>query len=153
MRHAFTVSLCMLLWAQADLHAQKLPSALHPQKVDKPFLFAALPEVIECGEAELKKLISLAVNEQFNVQLSSQFRLEGKIVEKIHQNPGVFSINVRASNFHNALFNLSVRLQADNNTTIQGRIIHPRYGDVLVLSKEKNKYYFRKRSQSLYMPE
>ena len=152
MRHTLTLSLCVLLWAQ-DLSAHKLPPALHHQKVNKPLLFKALPEVIECGSADLEKLFALAVDEQFSIQLSGQFHLKGKVVAKNQQNAGTFSINVRAENYDNALFNLSVRLLADNNVTIQGRMIHPRYGDVLVLSREKNKYYFRKRSQSLFMPE
>lgn len=153
MRHALTVCLCMLLLAQVHLHAQKLPPALNHPKVNKPLLFTGLPENFECGAADLEKLFGLAVNEQFSIQLSSQFLLKGKIVAKNQQNAGTFSVNVRAENYDNALLNLSVRLLADNNLTIQGRMIHPRYGDVLVLSRDKNKYIFRKQSQKLFMPE
>jgi len=51
------------------------------------------------------------------------------------------------------LFNLTMRFLADNSTTIQGRIIHPKYSDVLELYKEKDRYYLKKVSQRLYMTD
>jgi len=62
-------------------------------------------------------------------------------------------VNIRLENYDNALFNLSARLLADNSLAIQGRVLHPRYGDVLVLTKEEGKYFFRKKPQRLVMAE
>ncbi|MEP7258944.1 MAG: hypothetical protein ABI687_11150 [Flavitalea sp.] len=74
-------------------------------------------------------------------------------MEKIQEIPGTISINIRAENFNNALFTVTVRLLADNSISVQGRLIHPKYGDALVLTKENNKFYLQKREQRLYMPE
>jgi hypothetical protein len=147
------LGLCGILLVHGSLCAQKSPLALNRNKVEKPLLFAALPEVSEIGDDAIRKLLGSAENEQINIQLSGQFRLKGQVVAKNQQIPGTFSINVRAENYHNALFNLTVRLLADNTMSFQGRIIHPKYGDALVLTRENNRYYFRKRPLKLYMPE
>jgi hypothetical protein len=46
-----------------------------------------------------------------------------------------------------------VRLMADNSSNVQGRIIHPRYRDLLILYKVKDRYFIKKSSQELFMPE
>jgi hypothetical protein len=145
--------LCATFLAHGSLCAQKSPLALNPNRIEKPLLFAALPEASEIGADVIRQLLGAAENEQINIQLSSQLHIKGQIVAKNQQIPGTFSINIRAENYHNALFNLTVRLLADNTLSYQGRILHPRYGDALVLTRENNRYYFRKRPLKLYMPE
>ena len=145
--------LCAIFLVHGSLCAQKSPLALNPNRIEKPLLFAALPEVSEIGVDAIRQLLGTAENEQINIQLSSQIHLKGQIVAKNQQIPGTFSINIKAENYNNAIFNLTVRLLADNTLSFQGRILHPRYGDALVLTRENNRYYFRKRPLKLYMPE
>lgn len=145
--------LCTSLLLYAGVCAQEPTLAFLQPKTAKPLLFFSLPQKLECPSFDLSRLLSFEVDESFSMQLSDQFLLKGKIVEKIQENPGTISINIRAENYNNALFNISVRLLADNSVSVRGRMIHPRYGDVLTLSKENNKFYFTKREQRLVMPE
>lgn len=134
------------------LHAQEPPIVSQSQAA-KPLLFAELPQSFEVSAAALQRILAAPANEQIHSQLSSQFAVDGLIVDKSQHQAGTVSVNVRVTNYHNALLNLSVRLLADNSLLIQGRMLHPRYGDVLVLSKEKDRYFFTQRSQNLVMPE
>jgi len=136
-----------------QLYAQESPLPFYKPLQAKPLLFASLPDQFACNTSELQKILSGEINQRISVQLSGQLTLIGIIVDKNQQNPGNFSVNVRLENYHNALFNISARLLADNSLSMQGRVIHPQYGDVLILYKEKDKYYFKKQSQRLYMPE
>jgi hypothetical protein len=153
MKRFHALMLCVVLLMTAHVRAQQPPLALSQNKPAKPFLFASLPDQFECNFDELQKITSREINGQFTAQLSSQFLATGKVVDKNQQNSGSFSINSRLSNYDNALFNISITLLADNSARIQGRIIHPKYNDVLILYKEKDKYFFKKQLQRLYMPE
>jgi hypothetical protein len=134
-------------------HAQEPPLALTEKKQSKPFLFASLPEEFEVATTELHKVFSGDVNGTIVAQLSSQLRVEGTLVDKNQHTPGSLTVNVRVHNYQNALFNLTIRFLADNSTSIQGRMIHPRYGDVLELFKKDGRYYMRKKLLRLYMSE
>lgn len=147
------VLLCIGVLLHSTLYAQEPRGGLTGEKQVKPSLFSALPDSFEVNQSEIQKIFAAEINEPISLQLSSQFVIEGKIVDKNQHNPGTLSVNIRLSNYHSALFNLSLRLLADNSTSIRGRILHPRYSDVLVLSKDKDKYLIKKSSQRLYMPE
>ncbi|HUQ67642.1 MAG TPA: hypothetical protein VM101_15880, partial [Flavitalea sp.] len=134
-------------------HAQEPLSALRDKKLSKPSLFTSLPEKMEVTSTELHAILSRDINENFISQVSGQLVLEGTVVEKNQHTPGSLSLNIRVHNYHDALFNLTIRFLADNSTAVKGRIIHPQYGDVLELYKENDKYYFKKISQRLYMPD
>lgn len=148
-----TLSLCVVFLLHGILFAQVPLSATSPGKQQKPLLFRELPDSFECKSSGLQSIISHVLNEQFHAQLSDQFEIDGKIIFRDQSVPGTVSINVRLLNYRNALFNLSVRLLADNSTSIRGRILHPHYGDVLVLSKQGDRYFFKKNSSRLVMPE
>ncbi len=153
MKRVYTFWLCMILLLQGYLYAQESPLPIFQPKAEKPLLFAALPDSFEVKSGTLQQIISAETNEQITLQLSNQFTIYGLILDKYHQGPGNFSVNVRLQNYHNALFNINVKLLADNSIAIQGRIIHPRYGDVLVLNNNKKGYFFKKQLQKLFMPE
>lgn len=153
MKFRHTLLLCVVLLMSMEFHAQEPLKAITQERVAPPSLFSSLPEQFECDQTALQKIVSGSVNEQIIAQLSGQFLLKGIILEKVNRKGGAYSINFRVQNYHNAIFNISVRLLADNSITIQGRILHPQYDDVLVLSKERDKYFFRKKLLRLYMTE
>lgn len=153
MKWIHTLLSCVVLLLHSYLYAQEPTPNLIQEKVAKPKLFERVPDHFECNSEALYQILNADVNEPISLQLSSQFSIKGKIVDKNQDNPGVVSVNIKLENYHSALFNVSIRLQADNSTLIQGRILHPRYSDVLVLYKEKGRYYFKKKSQELVMPE
>ena len=149
---------CAILLGLATL----LPCAVHAQKVvlpprdsqpSKPLLFSSLPDQFEVDRSDLLKLFSASVNDSIHLQLSPALQIEGRIVDKTQHNPGSLSVNARVSNYSNALLNISMRLNADNSSNIQGRILHPKYGDILQLYKEQDRYFIKKNSRGLYMPE
>lgn len=153
MKRMHTGLFCVVLLLHGYLHSQPPIEGHSHQRQAKPLLFANLPDSLEMNYAEFNKLINGVVNEQIIAQLSSTFRVNGKVQYKGQTQPGTFSINIKLQNYDNALFNVTMRLMADNSTLIRGRIIHPRYDDVLILSQEKGKYIFRKKYQRYVMPE
>ena len=153
MKRKQLILLCVLFCLHGIIHSQEPLTALGEKKVPKPSLFISLPEQQEISSSELHRMLSGQLNEPFTVQLSNYFQLAGAIVERNQHTPGSVSVNIRVHNYDNALFNMTMHFLADNSTTIKGRILHPKYGDVLELYKMGDKYYFRKSSQRLYMPE
>ena len=153
MKQTPLILLCVVLILHCRTYAQEPLSALTEKKVSKPFLFTSLPDRFEVPSAELHQMLSGNENEKIHAQLSGQFVVEGSVVDRSQHTPGTVSVNIRLHNYQNALFNITIRLLADNSTSIQGRIIHPKYGDVLELYKENGRYYMKKTLQRLYMPD
>jgi hypothetical protein len=147
--HQLLLCVAMLLYGSIDAQEPQLNTG----KKDKPNLFASLPDSFEVDKNALLKIFEKGANDLITLQLSNLFSIEGKVVDKNQHNPGSLSINLRLSNYNNALFNISLSLLADNSNSMRGRILHPKYNDILVLYKEKEKYFFKKNTQQLYMPE
>jgi len=145
--------LCVALVLHGCIYAQQLPLPAASDKSSKPKLFANLPDSFEVDKQELHNIFSASINENITAQLSNAFVITGNVVAKNQHTPGSISVNIRVSNYSNALFNLTLRLQADNSSAIQGRLLHPKYGDVLLLFKEQDKYFLKKESQALLMPD
>jgi hypothetical protein len=145
-----SVVLCMY---GLTMYAQEPLTALREKKLSKPSLFTSVPEQLEVASSELHRILSSDVNERISAQLSSQLQLVGVVVDKNQHTAGSLTVNIRLKNYDNALFNLTIRFLADNSTSMQGRIIHPKYGDVLELYKQGDRYYLRKISQRLYMTD
>ena len=145
--------LCVVLVLHGQIHAQGPLAALREKKLSKPSLFTSLPEQLEVASTELHRILNSDLNEKITAQLSGQFKLAGTVVDKNQHTPGSLSMNVRLHNYDNALFNLTIQFLADNSTAIRGRIIHPRYSDVLELYKDGGRYYLKKVPQRLYMPD
>jgi hypothetical protein len=135
------------------MYAQEPLTALREKKLSKPSLFTSVPEQLEVASSELHRILSSDVNERISAQLSSQLQLVGVVVDKNQHTAGSLTVNIRLKNYDNALFNLTIRFLADNSTSMQGRIIHPKYGDVLELYKQGDRYYLRKILQRLYMTD
>ena len=135
------------------IHAQEPLAALREKKLSKPSLFSSVPQQLEVASTELHRILSSDVNEKISAQLSGQFEVVGVVVDKNQHTPGSLTMNIRLQHYDNALFNITILFQADNSTNIRGRIIHPKYGDVLELYKERERYYLKKVSQRLYMTD
>jgi hypothetical protein len=147
------LTLLCVVFAHIVIHAQEPLSALREKKLSKPSLFTSVPEQLEVASSELYRILSSDVNEKISAQLSGQFQVAGLVVDKNQHTPGSLTMNIRLENYDNALFNVTILFQADNSTSIRGRIIHPKYSDVLELYKERERYYLKKVSQRLYMTD
>lgn len=148
-----TLLVCAVLFVCGSVYAQEPEKNLVQKKTTKPMLFGALPDHFELDAPALRKLFDAAEAADIHSQLSSQFIVSGKVLEKNQPAAGVWSMNLRLSNYQNALFNLSLHLMPDNSSVVKGRIVHPKFGDVLVLEKEKGRYYFRRLPVDRFMPE
>jgi hypothetical protein len=79
--------------------------------------------------------------------------LSGEVIEKVETTAGTKNINIRLSNFGNALLNISFLNQQDNTYKITGRIIDPKNADALVIAEENGKYYITKLKMEFFMVE
>ena len=143
--------LSVLLFTAHLLHAQVDPP-LNQHIPDKPLLFVSLPDKFECDLPELENLFSNTVSKTFFVKLHSTLLLDGVVLEKIVRSKQLFTLNLRLKNYGDALFNLN-RINDNGNIIYTGRIVSIDYGDLLVLKREKEKYFFIKQKQRFSMVE
>jgi len=142
-----------MILLQIQLNGQEPLDAILRPKAAKPLLFARLPDSFECRLPALLQILAASANDSLSILASGNLHLQGTVTEKIYRKAGVCSVNFRVHNYKNALFNLSFQPLADNSILIRGRILHPRYGDLLVLGKKGETYFFKKEPAGLYMPE
>ena len=114
--------------AQDPLFKERVPQ--------KPLLFANLPTKLNCDRPELEKLLHTVISQNISLKLNDKLLLKGEVIEKNELSSGVQHMNIRLSNFGNALLNITITNQADNTNKIVGRIIHPKNGDALVIAEE-----------------
>jgi hypothetical protein len=128
-----------------------IPLNQHP--TEKPALFNQLPEKFICPAAALQNIFSASINNRFSTDLSSQLHIDGIVLDKVAVTPQQLSINIRCTNFQNALLNISRITQQDGSFKYAGRIVSPSHGDVLLLWEENGQYSFIKQKQLLSMVE
>ena len=140
---------CMLLAAAA--HCQQAPLNQHP--VEKPLLFNNLPEKISCTASALQNIFAAASNSSISISLGGQLKIEGTVIAKVAVTKEQLSINVRCSNYQDALLNISRITETDGSFSYIGRIVSLRHGDVLLLWQENGQYSFIRQKQLLSMVE
>jgi hypothetical protein len=141
---------CMLFALNSNCQ-QTPPLNQHP--VEKPSLFNQLPARITCPPAALQNIFSTSVGSNIIVAISSDMKLEGTVLAKVAVTPEQLSINIRCTNFQDALLNISRITEADGSFSYIGRIVSPRHGDVLLLWKQNGQYSFIRQKQLLTMVE
>ncbi|MGB8190392.1 MAG: hypothetical protein WCF67_00675 [Chitinophagaceae bacterium] len=134
----------------ACVHAQTAPPLNQP--ADKPLLFAALPGKLECNLEEVDRLFMAEPSQKLSLQLNNQLHLDGTVMEVVRRSPEVLTINFKTSNFSGGLFTIS-RIIQNGVIRYSGRLISRENGDVLMVVKENDKYYFTKMSQRFVMVE
>lgn len=122
-------------------------------RAEKSTLFASLPQKSSCNRPELEKVLQHTKSEKISIKLSDNLILSGEVIEKVESSPGIQNINVRLSNYGNALLSLSIFSQPDNTNKIVGRIIHPKHADALVIAEENGRYYITKHKMEFFMVE
>jgi hypothetical protein len=127
------------------------PLNQHP--TEKPSLFNQLPEKISCSAVSLQNIFVANVNSSISVVISPAMKLEGTVLAKVAVTADQLSINIRCTNYQDALLNISRITEADGSFTYIGRIVSPRHGDVLLLWQENGLYSFIRQKQLLTMVE
>ncbi|HTL10283.1 MAG TPA: hypothetical protein VL307_18545 [Chitinophagaceae bacterium] len=152
MKTVFLWSLLMtsLLALQGQSKFQP-PLNQHPS--DKPFLFSQLPEKFSVPAAALQSIFSANNNSGIRVFLSERLHIEGVVTARRAIGPDQLSINIRCTNYQDALLNLSRITGADGTYSYIGRMVSLRHGDVLLLWADKGQYSFVRQKQLLAMVE
>lgn len=122
------------------------------QRENKPFLFSRLSDKIEIPEIFLTQLLAFKAGDTFTVSLPGKLEFQGFVLEKVTHTEGNTSVNLRLSNFNDALFNISVTT-FDNRHVIRANILHRHFADVLVLRYENGRYFLEKQEQRLVLAE
>ncbi len=130
---------------------KSIPLNQHP--VEKTLLFRKVPEKIDCPLTFLQNIFSVKTNDRLNAKLSENFSIEGIMLERSNVTAQQVSINIRCTNFQNALFNIARIKQDDGSFIYTGRIVSPAHGDMLLLQEEKGQYNFIKQKQLVTMVE
>ena len=152
MKRLYFLGSIVLNFSIASVNAQvAVPVNQHP--VEKPAFFSQLPDKFSCTETALQNLFKSTINTPVNFQLNDQLPVAGTVLEKVVVTKQQTSINIRCSNYHDALLNISRITQTDGSVQFTGRLVHPAFGDVLLLTEEKGQYYFIKQRQLLSMVE
>lgn len=141
------IMMCSLQNLQAQTSAPPLN-----QPADKPLLFASLPGKLECNLEEVDRLFMADPSDQLSVQLNSQMHLTGTVMEKVRKSPEILTVNFKTANYGGALFTIS-RIIQNGVIRYSGRIIGKDNGDVLMMVKENDRYFFTKMSQRFVMVE
>ena len=129
------------------------PIPVKQQIPDKPLIFSQLPERSFCNADELVQLFRIPVSSSIIIHLNGNLPLRGVITENIQRSPGTTSINIRLSDYAGALFNISLIEKPGYLPMLNGRIVHPQSGDVLVLTQENNQYILQRKAQKFFMTE
>ena len=132
------------LAAQPPLH-QVLPV--------RPLLFNHLPQKTILAPSLFEQLFSADAGQNIHIPLGEGKFLDGIVKEKTLRNKYVTSLTIECTNYDGALLTFS-RISAGNApVTYSGRVVNIRYGDVLLLTQENNRYYLTKQKQSLVLVE
>ncbi|MEO6314489.1 MAG: hypothetical protein ABIU63_10740 [Chitinophagaceae bacterium] len=140
----------MLMAFTAD--GQSAPP-LNQHPVEKTFLFNQLPEKITVPVSALQSIFSVTVNSNIIVSLGTQLKIEGSVIAKVAVTEDQLSMNIRCTNYQNALLNISRITETDGSFSYIGRMVSLQHGDVLLLWEEKGQYSFIRQKQLLAMVE
>ncbi len=137
------VTLCSLcLYAQTE----KIP--LNEPDLNKPQLFANLPESFQVPANKLAALLTTDAGAKMAVDLSINIKLEGQIVSSaISETDKVQkSIVLRSSNYNGALLTISrVVDPSTGHEFYTGRILSMKHRDLYVLQNVNGQYSFVKK--------
>ena len=152
MKNLYSTGLLSLLLFTAQLVNAQVDPPLNQPIPDKPCLFASLPDKFECNLPELEKLFSSATPQKIFLKLNAVLLLDGVLSEKFVRSTQLSSLMIRLNNYSDALFNLS-RINENGNIYYTGRIASISHGDLLLLKKENDKYFFIKQQQRFSIVE
>lgn len=151
MKKRYAIACMAVLLYTYPARSQVTPP-VNQQVADKPLLFSSLPEKLECNLEEVDRLFMSDPSQKLQLSLNDRLQLDGVVIEKVQRTPEVLSVNFKLANFGGAMFSIS-RIIQNGTIRYSGRIINKENGDVLVMVKEKEKYYFTKMSQRFTMVE
>ena len=152
MKNLYTAGVLSFQLFTAYTTLAQVEPPLHQQFPDKPLLFSSLPDKLECNAGELQILFSEHTKVHINLKLNADFHPQCIISGIFRKNTTLTSVNIKLPEYDDALLTIS-EVNDENGKRYVGRIVNNKYGDMLMLQKEKNKYYFVKQQQRFTMVE
>lgn len=149
--YVFKGLVCLLLTVPSVLFAQ---TEYFPKQqiTEKPLLFSTLPEQFTIHSTELGKLLDAVEGQSLSLKLSDQCTLHAVLQSRVSRSAHLQSINLKLLNYNGALFNLAID-QSGAVPRFTGRILHPQFGDVLLLQFDGKNYQLKKMQQHYFMAE
>lgn len=148
----FYSGLVVFLCVSMSATAQQAISVQQHRTVH-PAVFQNLPNSFEADQTALKKAFSASINDTVRIRLSRQHEFTGVVIDKVQQSPTLLTINIRSLQFAGALMHMSLNSAPDVEQPVRARILHPKKGDVMLLTMENSKYIFRKEEQQFHLAE
>ncbi len=152
MKHQFFLGFLLLCICSSHVSFAQNP-LLKETRAEKSSVFAKLPAKSVCNRFELEKVIHSEKSSHISLTFTDNLVLSGEVIEKVETAAGTKNVNIRLSDFGNALLNISFLTQPDNTYKIIGRIIHPKNADALIIAEENGKYYITKYKMEFFMVE
>ena len=143
-----TLCVCITL-CSFSAFAQKETIPVNEPDMNRPKLFANMPDAIPISTDRLNLLMNTDLSRQVSTDLSerSPIRLEGEVVSTATKfNNTLQSVVIRSSNFNGATLTISRLTHPDGTTTFSGRLISFSHGDLYELKKVDQSYVLVKRN-------
>jgi hypothetical protein len=118
----------------------------------RPSLFTGIPDKCAFSNPAIQKIFSSSTGVNVRIPLENNSFLEGYILEKVKRADNIITLNIRITNYDNALFTIT-QVTDKEQKEYTGRIVHPAYGDVLLVVQDKEQLYFTKEKRSAFMVE
>jgi len=136
--------ICCVLCASAQTNRSSTRVPLNEPDINKPKLFADLPDRLDFNPNNLSNLFALRVGQSVDIPISSDFNFSGQVVSR-SDDPKSTSIVVRSTNRVGARLVFTKVTDTDNTIKYIGRIISLQHGDSYEIVSENNQYYFKKK--------
>lgn len=143
------IVLCMISLQSAA----QVKAPLNELTAEKPLLFSDLPASFSISQLTIDKIFAGSASGNIKLNVDNEMTIEGVIVEKTKRSASVSTVNIKLPKYHQALLTISKITGINSTATYTGRVIHINYGDVLILKHEKDKLFFIKEKQSLFLVE
>jgi hypothetical protein len=147
MKYLQLSGLCLLLsFICATTSAQNSIPVNEPD-LNKPRLFANLPDKIPVDISSLQNLINAETGKEVTLKLGQNTlsNFNGKVVSIVNTD-NIHSVVIRSDNFNGAALTLSSSTQPNGTVKFTGRIISFRHGDLYELQNQNDQYILIKKN-------
>lgn len=146
------LGLCLVCFCLCTIAVAQTKVPINEPDVNKPKLFTNLPDQITFDVTELKTLVTTSTETGKDITLKSFAdkktpSLSGKVIAAGSEyNNTIQTINVRLTNFNNAMLTLSSFTGPDGAVSYTGRIISFAHGDAYELQRKGEQYILVKKN-------
>ena len=113
--------------------------------MNKPKLFASLPDNIIVNPERLSELLLSPVGAEVSFTLGDALSIQGRVISVANSESNVTSIVVRTTNYEGARLTFS-RIIVEGVVTYAARMISMKHGDLYVLESKNGQYIFVKKN-------